>query len=75
MNLKLNNVMIRKSRYYHGRYECVFYGRRGREIKQWLRDTYGEHDDMIYASDDDLETGFSAMINNEQLTILILRWS
>lgn len=72
---KLNNVVIQKSQYYHGRYECGFYGRRGREMKQWLRDAFGEDDDMIYASDDDPYHGYDAMVNDEQLTSLILRWS
>lgn len=72
---KVKNVVIRKSKYYHGRYECAFYGRRGIEMKRWLRDIYGDDDDMIYASDDDAETGYDAMINDEQLTLMILKWT
>jgi hypothetical protein len=74
---KLNNVVIKKSRYYHGRYECGFYGRRGREMKQWLRDAFGEDDDMIYASVDDIGDGigYDAMINDEQLTLMIIKWT
>jgi len=68
-------VSIRKSQYYRGRYECRFYGQKGREIKQWLRDTYGEHDDLIYDSDNDIDNGYNATINEQQLTLLILRWS
>jgi hypothetical protein len=73
--ISLKGVQIKKSRYYHGRYECGFWGKHGREMKQWLRDTFGENDDMIYASNDDLENSYDAMINKEQLTILLLKWS
>ncbi len=73
--ISLKSADIQKSRYYRGRYECRFYGRRGKEMKQWLRDTFGEHDDMIYASDLDIEDGYDAMINDQQLTVLLLRWS
>jgi hypothetical protein len=74
---KLIGLIIEKSRYYHGRYECVFYGARGRDIKQWLRDTFGANDDMIYAADDSADgiNACSAMINDQQLMLLLLRWS
>jgi hypothetical protein len=71
----LPNVSIRKSQYYRGRYECRFYGQRGSEIKQWLRDTYGEHDDLIYDNDNDIDNGYQATITDQQLTMLMLRWS
>jgi hypothetical protein len=71
-------LSIYKSKFYHGRYECVFWGRDGPKIKQWLRDTFGEHDDMIYVSEDDeFETdgNYGALINDQQLALTILRWS
>lgn len=64
-----------KSRIYRNRIECVFWGHRGREIKQWLRDTFGETDDMVYASDDNEPYGYEALITNEQLTMILLKWS
>jgi hypothetical protein len=64
----------RASRYYRGRYECCFCGRRGTEIKVWIQENFGPEDDMIYASDDSLD-GYQAMLSVQQLTATVLKWS
>jgi hypothetical protein len=71
-------IAVYRARYYHGRYECCFWGRRGAEIKEWLRVSFGNSDDMIYASEyygDEGRTGYDAMVNEGQLCLLMLRWS
>ena len=65
------------SKYYRGRYECLFYGRQGPHIKQWIRDHFGSKDDMVYAFQDyDVNyTGYDALITKEQLLMTVLKWS
>ena len=70
---------IIKSKIYHGRYECYFYGTRGVSIKKWVRETFGENDDLVYTSDDidgsNVGEGCGSLITKEQLTLLLLRRS
>lgn len=73
--IAIRNATFYKSSCYRNRYECVFWGRNGPTIKQWIRDTFGENDDLVYDSDEYGETSYSALITPEQLTLLILKWS
>lgn len=64
---------------YHGRYECFFYGRKGKSIKNWIRETFGDNDDLVYANygTDGINVmqGCEALITDQQLTLTLLRWS
>jgi hypothetical protein len=62
------------SSYYHGRWECVFYGRRGSEILRWIRNTFGDDDDMVYCINGVGKEDCRALITDEQLTMTLLRW-
>jgi hypothetical protein len=52
---------------------------RGVHIKQWIRDTFGEADDMVYANSsmDGFSniSNFESLITDEQLSLLLLKWS
>jgi hypothetical protein len=68
-------LIIYKSTTYHNRYECCFLGPRGGEIRQWLRDTFGQTDDMMYASGRvDYMYYYDSVINDHQLVLTLLRW-
>lgn len=73
----IGGMVYRPNRYYHGRYDCGFYGYRGREIKTWVRENFGPEDDMIYANsddDEDMENQYDTMLNGEQLTAVLLKF-
>ncbi len=78
-NTSLNGLIYWPSRYYHNRYECNFYGRRGIEIRTWIRENWGDTDDMVWASGEDWFSQdrnyeYTAMITPQQLTLLLLKW-
>lgn len=75
--IAIRNATFYKSIYYRNRYECIFWGRNGPTIKQWIRDTFGENDDLVYEciSDEYGEPSYSALITPEQLTLVMLKWS
>jgi hypothetical protein len=55
---------------YVGRVECRFWGTRGRQIKYWVTETFG-NDDMIYCTDRNM----TSLLAKQQLTMLLLRWA
>lgn len=67
-------LIIYKSTTYHNRYECCFFAPRGKEIRQWLRDTFGQTDDMIYASGFVNGYFYDAVINDRQLVSTLMKW-
>jgi len=69
-------LSIRKSTIYHDRYECYFYGKKGKEIKLWLRNCFGEQDDMIYSYEEPYMNPmcYKSLINDMQLTALLLKF-
>lgn len=78
MTINIPGMKAVKSPIYHGRYECVFYGRKGVLIKDWIRNKFGEKDDMIYANSDidsSLIEDCGALLTNKQLCFTILRWA
>ena len=67
-------MIVRKSRYYRGRYSCFFYGPTGMKIKNWVREQFGD-DDMIYANETTSgEEDCMGLITEQQLMIVKLRW-
>ena len=73
VKIKLKGVNVYPSKIYRSRYECVYYGRRGTEIKDWVRATFS-NDDLVWASSDsyDLTSEYESLINAEQLELLCL---
>jgi hypothetical protein len=78
MNIQGAIIVKSKTRFV-GRYEVYTYGMRGVHIKQWIRDTFGEADDMVYANSsmDGFSniSNFESLITDEQLSLLLLKWS
>lgn len=78
MRYIVQGMIIEKSRVYHGRYECIFHSRKGQEIKQWIRSTFGDDDDLVYTSSDidgsSVGENCGALITESQLTLALLRW-
>ena len=75
---KISGLLVFKSRYYRGRYECVFFGRQGPAIKEWIRQQFGDSDDLVYASEEDTDVwhqSYSSLITEAQLNWVLLRWS
>lgn len=64
---------------FRGRHKVFTYGRHGIRIKQWLRETFGESDDMVYANSSmdgfNNSSNFDSLITDEQLLLLILKWA
>ena len=69
----VRGMIVRKSRYYRGRYCCLFYGPIGTKIKKWIRAQFLE-DDMVYADDITAGEYCMALITEQQLMIVKLRW-
>ena len=71
--------IVVRSPVYHGRYECFFFGRKGISIKNWVRETFGDNDDLVYANYEtdgiNVMQGCEALITDQQLTLILLRWS
>lgn len=68
-------IEFTKSKYYHSRYEVIVYGRHSIIALQWIRDTFGDEDDMIYASDTDLNyTGYHSLVTEEQMLLIKLKF-
>lgn len=67
------------SKIFRSRWECFFYGRRGAEVKRWILESFGDSDDTVYTSSDldgfGVTDGCGALITDEQLNLLILRWT
>jgi hypothetical protein len=69
-------ISFYKSKYYRGRFECVLWGRRSKEILEWIKATFGETDDMVYATEEhDAYNGYDALVTEEQMALTLLRWS
>lgn len=68
-----------KSTQFRGRWMVYTYGLRGHGIKTWIRSTFGEHDDMVYASSSldgfSNHSNFCSLISDEQLSELLLKWT
>lgn len=68
-----------KSPVYHGRYECFFYGRKGLSMKRWIRETFGDNDDLVYTNCEidgsNVTQNCGALITDQQLTLTLLKWS
>lgn len=80
MKIKVNifGFIVVESPVYHGRYECIFYGSKGISIKNWIRKTFGDNDDLVYTNyetDGIMNARCEALINDQQLTLTLLRWS
>lgn len=73
MTIKIPGMKAKSSTTYQGRYECFFYGWQGIQIRDWIRATFGDSDDLVYMSDKD--TGATAFITEQQLQLTLLRWS
>lgn len=68
--------LVRKSHVYHGRFECVFYGKDGVEIKKWIRERFGD-DDLVYTNsniDSNVIDGCDALLTDEQLLVTTIVW-
>lgn len=63
------------SKKYKGRYEVMFYMSRGKEIKNWIRDTFGESDPLVHAIDENNQWGYESLISPEQLTLVCMKWT
>lgn len=76
---KILGMLAVPSKVYHGRNECFFYGRKGVEIKSWIRNTFGDIDDLVYANGDidgsNVHADCGALITDQQLTMTLLRWT
>jgi hypothetical protein len=62
------------SRYYHGRWECFFWGRNGHLLLKQIRKFF-EHDDIIYTNseiDSSVDDGCQALLTTQQLCWIIL---
>lgn len=72
----IKGIGFYKSKIYRGRYECIAYGSRRDIILSYIRETFGDEDDMVYAQEDSDEhyTGYDALVTEEQMTQIILRW-
>jgi hypothetical protein len=60
---------------YRGRWECHFRGRKGQHMKQYIRETFGDQDDMVYTTgdiDSSVHDDCGALITDHQLSWLIL---
>lgn len=79
-NKGVAGVIYWPSRYYRNRYECQFYGRRGIDIRNWIRDCWGDIDDMVWSTGENWagsiqpDYTYTAMITPQQLTHLLLKW-
>jgi len=76
--IHIKGMIFISSRYYHGRYECMGWGRRGREIIEWIRQNFGEVDDFVYATEEFTEEGIrglDALISQDQLALTLIRWN
>ena len=64
---------------FRGRHTVYVYGMRGIKIKNWIRETFGESDDMVYANSSidgfNNSSNFDSLVTDEQLSILLLKWS
>jgi hypothetical protein len=68
-------IEIKKSKIYRSRYEVICYGKHS-FVKTWIRDTFGDADDMVWDSDDGDEhyTGYDALITEEQAMLVKLKF-
>jgi hypothetical protein len=77
--MNIQGAIIIPSGTFRGRHTVYVYGMRGIKIKNWIRETFGESDDMVYANSsiDGFEnsSNFDSLITDEQLSILLLKWS
>lgn len=71
---QLAGLNVYPSRNYHNRWECYFWGSRGKLIKYWIRTSFGETDDLVWASNDQIGVAYESLITSEQLTLTLLRW-
>lgn len=72
----IRNCHFVTSKYHRGRYECYLYGKAGLEITKWIREMFGEDDDLVYSIDSSYsEHEYTSLITREQLNLLSLRWS
>jgi hypothetical protein len=70
-------MIVKESNVYHGRNECIFFGRSGLAIKWWIRDQFGKTDDLVYITgdiDNSVRPDCEALITDQQLTITLLKW-
>jgi hypothetical protein len=70
-------MIVKESNVYHGRNECIFFGRSGSAIKWWIRDQFGKTDDLVYITgdiDNSVRPDCEALITDQQLTITLLKW-
>jgi hypothetical protein len=74
----VSGVYSRPSAHYRNRFELRFYGRAGATVKNWIRETYGAEDDMVYASNlghgADTMDYYESMVSYEQLVFLVLKF-
>ena len=79
-NTGVPGLMYWPARYYRNRYECSFYGRRGIDIRRWIRNQWGDTDDQVWSSGENWsgpvqpDYTYTAMITPQQLTLLLLKW-
>jgi len=74
-NNQIHGFSYWPAQYYHNRYECEFWGRHGLLIRKWIRDNWGDIDDLVWSSGESFEGWeYTAMITPEQLTYVLLRW-
>lgn len=76
---KILGMLAVPSKVYQGRNECFFYGRKGVEIKSWIRSMFGDADDLVYTTGDidgsNVHEDCGALITEQQLSLTMLRWS
>lgn len=77
--MNIPGAIINPAKRFKGRNEVYAYGSRGNEIRSWIRDTFGNHDDMVYANSSmdgfNNSNNFCSLITDEQLSQLLLKWS
>lgn len=77
--MNIPGAIIIPSEIFHGRHKVYVYGMRGITIKKWIREIFGESDDMVYANSSidgfKNSSNFDSLITDEQLSILLLKWS
>lgn len=73
----IKGVGFYKSKIYHGRYECIAYGRKRIEVLFYIRETFGDEDDLVYAQEygDEHYTGYDSLLTEEQMMQVILKFA
>lgn len=73
--VRLQGAWLVPSDIWRNRWECYFWGKQGRMIRYWIRDTFGDTDDFVWARGNNQNNQeYSALITAEQLTLTLLRW-